>query len=449
MKYGETLDYLFSRLPMYHRIGVAAYKADLNNTIKLCDLLGNPQDHFKSIHVAGTNGKGSVSHMLASILREKGMKVGLYTSPHLKDFRERIRINGNMIPKKYVTRFISDHKAEFEKLQLSFFEMTVGLAFNYFRDEKVDISVVEVGLGGRLDSTNIITPLISVITNISFDHTQLLGDTLDKIAAEKAGIIKPGIPVVIGETQEGVSDVFIEKAESVGSRIYFADQRFSAEFSRQESGIRDHFSPRRRKDAKNLRAFAPLWLIDIYRKGKIYISGLESPLLGHYQLKNIVTLFEICEQLRKQGIRINKTQIASGLKNVLLNTGFAGRWQILSRKPLTICDTGHNEAGIREVLEQIRQTPHKHLHFVFGVVNDKDIRNILELLPKTAVYYFCKADIPRGLPQDELKQQANAVGLTGNDYPSVKRALRSARKNASKDDLVFVGGSTFVVAEVV
>jgi dihydrofolate synthase/folylpolyglutamate synthase len=445
MTYRQTIDYLFSQLPMYHRIGAAAYKADLSNTIALCKLLGNPQNSFRSIHVAGTNGKGSVSHMLASILQENGLKVGLYTSPHLKDFRERIRVNGMMIPKRYVSRFIQNHKKEFEVLQLSFFEMTVGLAFQYFREENVDIAVVEVGLGGRLDSTNIITPLLSVITNISFDHMQLLGDTLEKIAAEKAGIIKPGIPIIIGETQDEVGDVFIKKAKSLGSEIIFADSCFS---------VSGRFSsPLRHKDAKSdlndLSAFASLRLINVCKQGKTCISGLESPLLGLYQLKNIVTVIGICDQLGKQGMIINRKEIARGIKNVLSNTGLSGRWQILSEKPLIICDTGHNESGIREVLAQISQTPYKKLHFIFGVVNDKQIDHILKLLPKDAIYYFCKADIPRGLSQEELKKQANALGLTGSAYPSVKTALRAAKKNAGIEDLIFIGGSTFVVAEVV
>jgi dihydrofolate synthase/folylpolyglutamate synthase len=346
-----------------------------------------------------------------------------------------------MIPKRYVSRFIQEYKAEFEKLQLSFFEMTVGLAFRYFSEEKVDIAVVEVGLGGRLDSTNIITPILSVITNISYDHMQFLGDTLEKIAAEKAGIIKPGIPIIIGETQDEVCDVFIKKAGSLGSEIIFADSCFS---------VSDRFSsPQRRKDAKNLSAFAPLRLININRMGKTYLSGLKSPLLGFYQLKNIVTVIGAVNQLKKQGMIFSKKEITRGIKNVLCNTGFSGRWQILSREPLTICDTGHNEAGIREVLVQISQTPYKKLHFIFGVVNDKQIDHILELLPKDATYYFCRANIPRGLSQDELKKQANALGLTGLAYPSVKEALRAAKKNASAEDLVLIGGSTFVVAEVV
>ena len=443
MSYLETLDYLFAKLPMFHRIGASAYKADLTNTVALCYVLGNPQDDFKSVHVAGTNGKGSVCHLLASILQETGLKVGLYTSPHLKDFRERIRVNGKMIPKRYVTGFVEKYKPEFEKLQLSFFEMTVGLAFQYFSDEKVDIAVVEVGLGGRLDSTNIITPLLSVITNISFDYMQFFGDILEKIAAEKAGIIKAGVPVVIGEIQVEVKDVFIKKARSTGSEIVFADAVFA---------LAGSYSPQRREDAKNLSALEPSRLkdtFDISRNDSFYITGLECPLLGWYQKKNLLTVFAAFEVLKAKGLRIPEGSIRKGIRNVIRNTGLQGRWHILSESPLTICDAGHNEAGIKEVLEQIRQTPHKKLHFVFGLVNDKQIDHILEMLPANAKYYFCKADIPRGLPQEELRIKANAAGLMGESYSSVKNALETARKNARSGDLVFVGGSTFVVAEVV
>ena len=343
MTYQETLNYLLSQLPMYHRIGFAAYKADLDNTIKLCNLLGNPQDNFKSVHVAGTNGKGSVSHMLASILQEKGLKVGLYTSPHLKDFRERIRVNGMMIPKRYVSRFIQDHKNEFEQLQVSFFEMTVGLAFQYFREEKVDIAVVEAGLGGRLDSTNILTPLLSVITNISFDHMQFLGDTLEKIAMEKAGIIKPGVPVIIGETQDEVSKVFIEKAKLTGSEIIFADAIFSAG-SWQSAVCSLQSVDNSRISTKGI--YHSL-ILSILKEGHSYMSEVISPLSGNYQKKNIVTVISACQVLEKLGIIINEDHIRNGIRNVIRNTGLKGRWQVLSRNPLTICDTGHNEGGLK------------------------------------------------------------------------------------------------------
>jgi dihydrofolate synthase/folylpolyglutamate synthase len=431
MTYKETLDYLFTQLPMYQRIGAAAYKANLDNTFAICDLLGNPENSFKSVHVAGTNGKGSAAHMLASILQEKGLKTGLYTSPHLTDFRERIRINGMRIPEEKVTGFVEKYRSDFEKIQPSFFEMTVGLAFDHFREEKVDIAVIEVGLGGQLDSTNIITPLLSVITNISFDHKQFLGDTLVKIATEKAGIIKPGIPVVIGETQEEVRNVFLEKAMKEGSEIQFAD----AEFSAGENSTWDFATGK--------------MTLDIIRNNKIYLENLESPLGGIYQRKNILTVCATCKMLAAHVNGISKENIRKGIYNVIPNTGFAGRWQILSRSPLTICDTGHNEAGLKEVLDQISRTPHEKLHFVFGLVNDKETGAILQLLPKDALYYFCKADIPRGLDAVELRTRARGYGLTGEVYASVRIAMETAQQRAKKNDLVFIGGSTFVVAEVV
>lgn len=431
MTYKETLDYLYVQMPMYQRIGAAAYKADLNNTLTICDLLGNPQHAFRSVHIAGTNGKGSTSHMLASILQEKGLKTGLYTSPHLTDFRERIRINGIKIPEEKVIRFVEKYKPEFEKIQPSFFEMTVGLAFDHFREEKVDIAIIEVGLGGRLDSTNVITPLLSVITNISFDHMQFLGDTLEKIAKEKAGIIKPGIPVVIGESQEDIRQIFIEKAREEQSEIVFADAEFTA-------GKSSTWEPD-----------TGMMCIDIFRNNTIYLSNLESPLGGNYQKKNIVTVCAACEVLASRVEPVSADDIRIGILNVIKNTGFAGRWQILSRVPLTICDTGHNEAGLWEVLDQISRTPHENLHFVFGLVNDKEIDNILQMLPKDATYYFCKADIPRGLDSNELRIKAHGYGLTGEAFDSVKKALKAAHQDAGMKDLVFIGGSTFVVAEVV
>jgi dihydrofolate synthase/folylpolyglutamate synthase len=431
MTYKETLDYLYVQLPMYQRIGAAAYKADLNNTLTICNLLGNPQHVFRSVHIAGTNGKGSTSHMLASILQEKGLKTGLYTSPHLTDFRERIRINGIKIPEEKVIRFVEKYKPEFEKIQPSFFEMTVGLAFDYFREEKVDIAIIEVGLGGRLDSTNVITPLLSVITNISFDHKQFLGDTLEKIAKEKAGIIKPGIPVVIGESQEDIQHVFIEKAREEQSEIVFADAEFTAGKS------------------STWEADTGKMYIDIFRNNTIYLSKIESPLGGNYQKKNIVTVCAACEVLASRIGPVSADDIRIGILKVIRNTCFAGRWQIISRLPLTICDTGHNEAGLKEVVDQISKTPHENLHFVFGLVNDKEIDNILQMLPKDATYYFCKADIPRGLNSNELRIKAHGYGLTGESFDSVKKALKAAQECAGVNDLVFIGGSTFVVAEVI
>ena len=431
MTYKETLDYLFDQLPMYQRIGAAAYKADLKNTLAICSLLGNPQEAFRSVHIAGTNGKGSTSHMLASILQEKGFRTGLYTSPHLKDFRERIRINGFMIPEQKVVSFVEKFISDFEKIQPSFFEMTVGLAFDYFREENVDIAIIETGLGGRLDSTNVITPILSVITNISFDHKQFLGDTLEKIASEKAGIIKPYVPVVIGENQKEIRHIFLEKANKEGSEIQFADDEFKAVLTVSPSPVSGRMK------------------LDIFRNNQLYLTDLESPLAGNYQKKNIVTVCAACKKLSSHFGGITEQDIRKGIMRVIENTGFSGRWQVLSKNPLTICDTGHNEAGLAEVLEQISKTPHKKLHFVFGVVNDKEIAKMLNMLPKNATYYFCKADIPRGLDAQELEQKAAGYSLKGEVYESVELALNAAQTNADRDDLVFIGGSTFVVAEVV
>lgn len=404
MTYQQTLDYLFSQLPMFQRVGASAYKADLNNTIELCNLLNNPQNKFKSIHIAGTNGKGSTSHMLASILQEAGYKVGLYTSPHLVDFRERIKINGVMISEESVIDFVKKHKTDFENINLSFFEWTVGLAFDYFSTQKVDVAVVETGLGGRLDSTNIITPELSIITNIAKDHMQFLGDTLEKIAVEKAGIIKPKVPVVIGETQKEIEQVFISKAKDLDSKIYFADQI-------------------------------------IYRV-------LHSDLKGSYQVKNIKTVLASIIQLQQNGYHVTEQNIKDGLLNVVKNTGLMGRWQTLGENPKIICDTGHNEAGIKEVVNQLQTLTYNKLHFILGAVNDKEIDSILELLPKHAVYYFCQAKIPRALNVLELKNKAVAYNLKGNSYDSVKNAYNAAKRKSQNDDLIFIGGSTFIVAEV-
>jgi dihydrofolate synthase/folylpolyglutamate synthase len=432
MTYAETLKYLFAQLPMYHRVGAQAYKADLGNTIALCKLLGNPQDSFRSIHVTGTNGKGSVSHILASILQAAGYRTGLYTSPHLKDFRERIRVNGKMVHKSFVTTFVQQHRAAFEKISPSFFELTVGMAFDYFREQQIDVAVVEVGLGGRLDSTNIITPMVSVITNVSFDHMQFLGNNLTQIAGEKAGIIKPGIPVVVGETQEEAAPVFLQKARECKSEILFADQRFRAD-NLQLKG----------SGAGIMRT------MDVYREGTSYMKNLSCPLTGLYQRKNITTVLGVYDMLSQHGFRLSSLSVRKGIRDVVKQTGLAGRWQIIGRNPLTICDTGHNEGGLKEVIAQIAATPHQHLHFVFGVVNDKHLDPILRMLPKDATYYYCKPDIPRGLDEHELEKKASDAGMKGNCHPSVNAALKAAQKNAGENDLVFVGGSTFVVAEVV
>lgn len=404
MNYGETLQYMYSQLPMFQRVGPAAYKADLANTIALCRLLGHPENSFRSVHVAGTNGKGSVSHTMASVLQEAGYKTGLYTSPHLRDFRERIRVDGQMIPEKEVVEFIARYRDQFEGIGLSFFEMTVGMAFNHFREERVDIAVIEAGMGGRLDSTNVLTPLLSVITNIGYDHMQFLGDTLEKIAGEKAAIIKPGIPAIIGETQEEVKHVFINQAAKVNTCLTFADQSHELK--------------------------------------------LEPELKGPWQKRNLLTAYAAIEKLGGMGFAISADQMARGVKNVIQNTGLLGRWQVLQKSPLSICDIGHNKDGIREVLGMIGATPHIRLHFVLGLVGDKNAGPVLEILPSSAIYYFCRADIPRAMPAAELRVEAGNYGLQGDAYKSVAEAYHSALRAAKKGDLVFVGGSTFVVAEV-
>jgi len=404
INYSETIAWLFEQLPMYQRVGQSAYKADLTATLSLADYLQNPENSFKTIHVAGTNGKGSTSHMLASVFQEAGYKTGLYTSPHLKDFRERIKINGEMISKQYVSEFVENHKPYFEKNQLSFFEMTVGLAFVYFRKEKVDIAIIEVGMGGRLDSTNIITPEISVITNIGLDHTQFLGDTLEKVAAEKGGIIKIGIPVIIGETLPETKWVFERLASEKNAPITFAETIDSSNYS--------------------------------------------SDLKGSYQQKNIKTVLASLGVLRQKGWNISEENIANGLWNTIKNTGLMGRWQILRENPKAICDTGHNKEGLQLVIKQLSDEKYEKLHIVLGVVNDKDLDSVLPLFPKNATYYFCKPNIPRGLDASLLLTKALGFGLIGEEYISVKKAYSAAVGAASVNDLVFVGGSTFVVAEV-
>lgn len=428
MNYNETLNWMFNKLPMYQRIGASAYKADLNTTIEIINYLDNPQDSFKSIHIAGTNGKGSTSHSLASVFQEAGYKTGLYTSPHLRDFRERIRINGEMIPENDVVDFIEKHKNKLEELELSFFEMTVAMAFDYFRKEKVDIAIIEVGMGGRLDSTNVINPELCVITNISLDHVKFLGENEEQIAKEKAGIIKPKTPVVIGETQKDSKNVFINTAKEKDSKILFADQIIDC-----------------RKDNTYSIEYQKF---DIYKNNELYLKDLKYPLLGNYQKKNLATV--ICAlDILKESFNINDTHIINGLNNVIKNTSLMGRWQVINRNPLAIADTGHNVAGINEVNRQLAETKYNKLHFVLSVVNDKDIDGILNLLPKDAEYYFCKADIPRGLSVNILAEKAIKCGLNGKIYDSVRHAYSTALENAKEGDLVFVGGSNFTVAEVV
>jgi dihydrofolate synthase/folylpolyglutamate synthase len=435
MTYQQTLDYLYLQLPVFTRVGASAFKKDLTNTLLLCEKLGNPQQQFKSVHVGGTNGKGSTSHMLAAVLQTAGYKTGLYTSPHLKDFRERIRINGEMIPEDEVVNFVAAQQENINAIQPSFFEMTVAMAFAYFAQEQVDIAVIEVGLGGRLDSTNVIMPLLSVVTNIGWDHMNLLGNTLPEIAAEKAGIIKQKTPVVIGEYQPEVAAVFTEKAKLENAPLRFA----SEDWRLQKIG-----------NQNQLTEYLEVQIEPIKTTASTPISSiLKLDLTGSYQLKNLKTVLSGLDELKKQGFDIPDDAVFTALKEVKKLTGLNGRWQILNRQPLIICDTGHNPEGIAEVLENIAATPHEHLHFILGMVNDKDSSKVLSLLPKKATYYFCKPDIPRGLPASLLKEQAQYYGLQGTDFSTVKEALGAAKNMAQANDLIFAGGSTFVVAELV
>ncbi len=427
MNYKDTLDFMFSQLPMYQREGKAAYKANLDNTIAFDNYLNNPHKNYKTIHVGGTNGKGSVSHILASVLQEAGYKVGLYTSPHLKDFRERIKINGINISENAVAEFISTNKEFISELKPSFFEMTVFMAFDYFDKQNVDIAIIEVGLGGRLDSTNIINPIISIITNIGLDHTAFLGNTLPKIAAEKAGIIKPNIPVIIGETHNETKEVFKEKAKSKNSKIVFADKNINIEYSLLNVDNTQEY-----KLSDNI----------------LNISNLTIDLLGKYQEKNSIAALQSIIELRSS-LKITNDNIIAGFKNIVKNTNLLGRWQILGSNPRIICDTGHNIEGLTYVIEQIKQTPYKNLHFVFGTVNDKSVDKILEILPKNATYYFTQANIPRALDKSILYTKAQEAGLTGKTYISVAKAITSARNNSTYNDLIFIGGSTFIVAEAI
>lgn len=436
MTYNETINYLYSRLPMFTRVGASAFKKDLTNTLALCAGLDDPHKKFKSIHIGGTNGKGSTSHMLAAVLQTAGYKTGLYTSPHLKDFRERTRINGQMISEQEVIDFVAQNKQAFEEIEPSFFEMTVALAFDCFARHEVDIAVVEVGLGGVFDSTNVISPLLSIITNIGWDHMNLLGNTLPKIASQKAGIIKPNTPVIIGEYNTEVADVFIEKAKKENAYIAFASEQW--EIERQEPGDKN-------QEATQL---ATITATSTHNPQPT-THNLQLDLTGTYQLKNVRNVLSAVEELRKQGFVITDEHIAEALKQVKHLTGLQGRWYTLSTNPLTICDTGHNPDGIEEVLKNIAAVKYEHLHFVIGMVNDKDITKVLSLLPKEATYYFSKPDMPRGLDASSLKEQAEVIGLHGEAYASVPEALKAAQQAAGSNDLVFAGGSTFVVAEIV
>ncbi len=417
---------------MFHRIGAAAYKANLDNIIAISNLTGNPHNRFKTVHIAGTNGKGSVSNMLASVFMEAGYKAGLFTSPHLKDFRERIRVNGEMITENFVIDFVDTYSVIFDNIKPSFFEWTTALAFAFFAEQNTDVAIIETGLGGRLDSTNIITPELSIITNISYDHMNLLGDTLEKIASEKAGIIKKGVPVVIGERQHECDHVFSNKAAEMKSEIVFAS---------------DHFIAERGSVSLTDQSFT------IHKDRSVYHNDLRIGLRGIYQQKNICTVAQSFEKLKGRFDKLDAEAFIKGVANVRLNTGLRGRWEILNNHPLTIADIGHNEAGIQMVVEQLNELLSERkeakLHIVFGVVNDKDSDSILKLLPLNANYYFCRADMPRALDVDKLAVKAESFQLTGRKYNSVKEAYEGALKNASENDIVFIGGSTFVVAEVI
>jgi len=424
--YEDTLRYLYDNLPMFQRIGPAALKNDLSNTIALCSALGNPERKFKTIHIAGTNGKGSTSHMLASILQSAGYKTGLYTSPHLKSFTERIRVNGVEVTKSFVIDFVNRIQPVIEKIQPSFFETTVAMAFDFFVSEKVEIAVIEVGLGGRLDSTNVVVPELSLITNIGWDHKDLLGDTLEKIAGEKAGIIKRGIPVVVSERQVEVEHVFIAKSASLDAPIHFASDIYHV-------------------DQRSVRGSV---MFNVFRRDQIVMKDLELPLQGFYQSKNIPGVLQAVELLRQSNWRISDAQVRLGLLQVISQTGLKGRWQVLSENPMKVCDTAHNPEGIKEVVIQIKAQAYDSLHMVIGMVKDKDTSAVLQLLPQSANYYFCQANIPRAMEAELLAREAAAHGLRGKVIRDVNEAVKEAERNASQNDLIFIGGSTFVVAEI-
>lgn len=425
--YQQTIEYLFSRLPMFSRIGAAAYKSDLSNTIKLCEALGNPQNKFKSIHITGTNGKGSTSHMIAAILQTAGYNTGLYTSPHLKDFRERIKINGEMVTEEFVIQFTEKIKPVIEAIEPSFFEITVAMAFEWFALQKVDIAVIEVGLGGRLDSTNIIVPVLSVITNISYDHMNLLGNTLQEIANEKAGIIKYNIPVVIGQTTNETKDVFVNKSKELNAPIYFASEtKWVIDWQNENHQL-------------------VITVADIATDERKQYS---LDLTGIYQTKNILTVLTAIEKLIDLGWKITDKDVASALSKVKKLNGLHGRWEVIHSAPLTIIDVGHNEDGIKEIVKQLEYYDDKKIHIVIGMVKDKDIDKVLSLLPKYVTYYFTKANIPRAMPEAELEAKAASFSLSGNCNGDVNESLQKAVDNASINDLILICGSVFVVGEV-
>lgn len=423
LSYQEALRYLYDNLPMFQRLGPAAIKRDLSNTLKLCAVLGDPHKTFKSLHVAGTNGKGSTCHMLASVFQAAGYRTGLYTSPHLKEFTERIKIDGREVSQAYVLDFVNRIKPAIEEIGPSFFEITVAMAFDYFAQQGVDVAVIETGLGGRLDSTNVITPIISVITNISWDHKDLLGETLPQIATEKAGIIKHGVPVVISERQPSVQDVFIRKARDEQSDIFFASDAYAV------SGAPDSEA------------------VDILKNDEVILPSVALPLKGLYQQHNVPAVVQTIDLLRTR-FDISDRDLKVGLENTVINTGLKGRWQILQSDPLVVCDTGHNESGIREVLRQIERQKRDQLFMILGMVKDKDVNQVLSLLPADAIYYFCQAKIPRAMDAGSLQEQATLHGLKGEVVPDVNEALRRALVRAKKSDLIFIGGSTYVVAEL-
>lgn len=427
LNYKEAEEFLFNQLPMFQRIGGTAYKDTLETTIALDKYFNHSHQHFKTVHIAGTNGKGSVSNFIASVLQEAGYKTGLYTSPHILDFKERIRINGNKIGEQYVTDFVNRYAEVFMPMKPSFFELTVALCFEYFAQQKIDVGVIEVGMGGRLDSTNIITPEVSVITNIAFDHTQFLGNTLKEIAGEKAGIIKRGVPVVVGESDIKTNSVFLDKAEKMEAPIILASNKLST----QQGVITD--------DGKQI--------FNVFCGGELRYPGLKCGQIGIYQQKNVITALAAIEQLQNRGLNISKQNIYDGFENVNQNTGFFGRWQIVSKNPTIVCDTGHNFAGLSLTVNQINKQKFNTLRMVIGFVSDKDITSMLKILPKNAEYYFCNAAIKRALPSEQLKSQAENFGLKGRAFPSVKEALQTAKSEAQTDDFIFIGGSNFVVAE--
>lgn len=427
MNYQETINYLINLLPMFQRVGDSAFKKDLTNTRLLCNHLGNPQTEFKSIHIAGTNGKGSTAHTLAAIFQLAGYKTGLYTSPHLKSFTERIKINGHPIGESDVVDFVEQNKAIIEQIQPSFFEMTVAMAFNEFSRQKVDIAIIEVGMGGRFDSTNIIIPEISIVTNISYDHQAFLGDTLPKIAFEKAGIIKSQVPVVISERQPEVENVFIEKAGELNAPIFFGEDHY------QIKSITDSFE---------------FLKFDVWKGGSLQYANVQFQLKGKYQVKNIPGICTAIDIMKNKGYSIQTNHVLEGFMRVKEITGLKGRWEILSRKPLIICDTAHNEDGLKHVMNQLKELVYKELYIVFGVVKDKEPNKILSILPKSAYYYFTQANIPRAMDAEALQILASNYGLSGEVVANVNEAIKIAQNNASEDDLIFIGGSIFVVAEI-